>query len=263
MKCGSKFVLRLWSGIDNGTIVECQRESGCGFVFCDICKIVLKAAKTGIIKKKKTVPNLAKPPTEQTPSSTPDLITPVDPKLLIEDSLSIARDRIQSDRVDYQLLGIESLSQISSSPVCRCAARKIISCESNGDIMKVILSLIMFSRLDGHPPVTKKNHGEIDSIEDEYYNAMHRRALTVLANCLSTLNEFGELKSTLSTNTSIVSDDLLIALVNIVAKSASIPHEAAEAYKCLDLVSLQSEYAEKRIGQLVGSMYVDRPPTFY
>lgn len=250
-KCGVKFILRLWSTTDgtNHIIAECHRQAGCGFTYGDVAKKILKAAKTGVIKTKKKSP---------APPVSADIIPVEEPMALVNDSMNLARERFHQNRVDIQLLAIDSLTHLSCSQISRVHTARSIVGVSGEDILEIVVSLILYSRLDRSVENSDASH-----VEKDIYDVMHRHALTFLANCLAALEEHGELEVALTKVPKLTENDLLDSLVSIVASSAAKPHEATDAFNCLDMLCLRSEVSKLRVDESAGTTYLRFPPKCY
>lgn len=216
-------------------IVECQRCVGCGYYFCQVAKKILKAAKTGVIKK-------ASPPGElEVPSSVRNA-APIecnDVNKQVTDSMVLVSEMIKVDRMDAELLALESLRHLTSSSSTKAISANLIM---SGDVFDAIFSLIVCSRL------SRADAGDnLSAYEEEHFSCMHRFAMQILANCLVSLDETNELVNVLTKRPELVSSELLNMFVVTVAGSVSKPHEAVDACKCLQKLCQASEIAKKNV----------------
>lgn len=238
------FDIRLWSGANGQVIVECQRCQGCGFYFTQVTKKVLKAAKTGVIKKSSTIELVI-------PASVQDA-APAEYKDLnrqVMDSLDVATDMLKGNQIDVYVLSLQSLMLHAKCPRSKALASNIIT---SGEILDFILSLIVHSRVN-----KADAGGDITKQEEESYRQLRRYALNVLANCLFARNETSDLANVLAKRPELVSPELLNTLVVSVASAASQPHEAAEACKCLSELCKVSEVAKRNVAAFSKLMNLD------
>lgn len=226
-----EFVVRLWEQ-DNETIVEVQRAGGDGFVFHQIAKAVLRAAK-GL--------RSPSPPKTRAAFSIPKgvpLSNEEEKKESWDEGLENACSLLKSDRIDCQFMAIESLVHLTN--VCKCPVftANSILCD---EVLRTLLCLVEFSRLTTHD-----RESYVSEMEENNLSIMHRNALTVLANCLSALSEAGDLRKVVGDECNLRSSSLLEALVEDVHCSSNRPHDACQAVRCLHcLITASSEIQEK------------------
>lgn len=225
-------------------MAEMQRSAGCGFLFHQTCKAVLRAAKTGVVKSPPSLPTaipqcVPKPSVEEMNSCT-------------NESLEIACELMKGCRMDAHLLAAESLTQLTKATKCRSLCANFIV---SSDMLETLLSLVECSRMDRK---ALAEDSAITDMEEEHFAMMHRHALTILANCLDALEHSDELKATLMKTPDLVCDSLLSALVMEVASSTKKPHEAAQACKCLQKLCEQSDAAKRRVAELGALMHLER-----
>jgi hypothetical protein len=204
-----KFAVRLF--VDNGmVVVEVQRNCGCSFEFHETANAVLKCAKgvqSMAPKRKFTIPSCIPRDTMEQKQKR------------MEDGLQASFSMLDSDRSDSQLLGMESLEQITRSCECRSSAAKTVLA---GECLRKLLSA---AQADGSEGFT--------DMEERHSTIMKRRALTVLANALCALSESNDLKIVLGCTRELKSESLLASLVSTLRESSSCPHEASQAARCM------------------------------
>ncbi|GKY96394.1 hypothetical protein MPSEU_000599000 [Mayamaea pseudoterrestris] len=227
------FTVRLWkSQEDNQVIVEVQRTSGCCYLFHQACKAVLRAAMGEPITKQ--------PVTFTLPKCIPQE-TEAERLACLEESLSICSGLLQNERMDAHLMALETLVKLSKC--CRLqgsAARCILS---SGDLLHTLVFLIQASSLSSR---TEADANRTDA-EQEHLVLMNRLAMTVLANCLSVLQEEGKEETKSALQADITSDTTLLALIDRVAHCDKRPHDACQAVRCLQkLVLLKNNNCKQR-----------------
>lgn len=226
-----EFMIRLWAK-DNGTIVEVQRAGGCGFVFHQIARAVLRAAK-GLRSPSPPKTRMDLPIPKGVPLSNEE-----EKKESWDEGLENACSLLKSDRIDCQFMAIESLVHLTN--VCKCPVftANSILCD---EVLRTLLCLVEFSRLSTHD-----RESCVSEMEENNLSIMHRNALTVLANCLSALSEAGDLCKVVDDVCNLRSSSLLEALVEDVHCSSNRPHDACQAIRCLHcLITASSEIQEK------------------
>lgn len=224
-----QFNVRLWNDKDQ-VAVEVQRLAGCCFLFHQCAKSVLRAAKG--------VPAASPTKTFQIPESIPRE-TEQETKECIEEGLEIAADLLKKDRIDAHLLAIESLVCLSKATKTRKFAAKCILC---GEFLSTLLSLIESFQMD------HQTYQDVTSqVQESHLFAMHRNALTILANCLVSLEEQGKLNTTLKTQRELCSNSLILALVEDVSKSDTRPHDACQAARCLQSLMRSSNDVGRKL----------------
>lgn len=218
--CCLRFAVRLFAD-SNMVVVEVQRKSGCSFTFRKVSRAVLSAAK-GIKnmapKRRFTLPGCIQRDTRE------------QQRKRTESGLKIAVNLLQDDREDSQMLGLESLEQLTRSPDCRVDVAKVVL---SGECLCKLISLIKANRL------------EISSdMQERRSLLLQRRALEVLANAMGTLSETGEIGSFLDSASSLKSRCFLDALVSILKDSPSKPFVADHAARCTQYLSICEEVGE-------------------
>ena len=154
---------------------------------------------------------------------------------------------LKKDRVDANLLGMESLQLLTShksasDSMVKFVSNIVITGERFGDIKGTISSLITKYTIDGDTPT--------NDVEEGYYRKMRVCALTVLSNSLKSffdLNETSDAKTDTCKIDSILSSDdwlgdhgLLTLLVEELKNAKVEPNDAYLAGKSLEIVFLRS-----------------------
>merc|ERR1712025_1371836 len=131
--------------------------------------------------------------------------------------MGIALDMLLSTHADLQLLGLESLQQITASNDSPFVAGAILK----GEYFEKIMTLVT---ADG---------ADLSEIEKRNFNVLRRMAITVLSRCLQNLSP-DEVSSTVQ-ETDL--EKFLVALAGFLDRSATCPHEALFAMRCLQSIS--------------------------
>ena len=216
------FTTRLFSGDNNKTVVELQRQAGCCYLFQQTAKCVLRAAKGLPAAKRRTY---AVPPSMPKTNDAEE-------RLCLEQGLELAASLLKKDRLDAHMLAMESLTHLSRSSKCRCLIAKAILA---GPLLETLVSLIeTWSLCANTNTMMEEEKGEL---EEQHCAGMHRLAMAILANCLSTLEAEGELGTVLAaerhTREQLCSPSLWMALVDELRRAEQRPHDATEAARCL------------------------------
>jgi hypothetical protein len=214
----------LWD--DEGKVlVEVQRLTGCGFLFHQAARSILLAAKgTPLVKSKQAFRLPAWIPHETMEES----------QECMKEDLEIASTLLKCPKIDGHMLALESLMQLTQATKCPSFAAHCVLC---GEFLPTLLSLIE----------SCKSKSSSEGIEGEQLSVMHRNALTVLANCLTALESSGELISCIEKQDSLVSKQLLLALLDDVSAARERPLDATQAIRCLQpLVKVHRQLLETR-----------------
>jgi hypothetical protein len=217
---GVQFALRLWRGSCEGTmIVEMQRCAGCGFLYCQAAKTILRAAKGLPPSKKAAVRRM--PCVEESKEQIE--------ATLCEGLETCTNLLTKESRRDAHLLALESLAGLSQASENRefCAQSILRS----AGVVSVLVSLIESYRAHGHPT---------NDIERQHLAMMYRYSLIVLGNCLETLScEDKVLADLLREYPQLSEAPMLAGLMQQVSQARQQPYEACAALKCLQgLVSV-------------------------
>ena len=226
------FAIRLWKSEEaHQVVVEVQRTSGCCFLFHQASKAVLRAASGATATKPSVVFTLPKCIPQESEAER---------LACLKEGLDICSCLLQSGRMDSHLMALESLVKISECSRSReYAARCILG---SGEFLQTLVSLIQTSSLSSSPD----NEANRTITEKEHLALMHRHAMTVLANCLSTLQE-KEDASDSALQADVTSDTTLMALIDRVAHCDKRPHDACQAVRCLqELVVLKNSDCKQR-----------------
>jgi hypothetical protein len=191
------------------TVVEVQRTAGCGFEFSQAAKGVCRSAKGIPSAPKRKLPMPSCIPRQSLEDKIPR----------IESGIRMALDMVLSARTDLQLLGLQSLEQISNSLDSTSPLAEAIV---KGDCLEKLVSLVLATGAD-----------LLSESEERNFVIMQRKSLAVLTNCLKALCSSGKISSILSEANGFDTKDLVAALVGFLNESASTPHEALYSAQCL------------------------------
>lgn len=206
-----RFAVRLFS--DQGmTVVEVQRMAGCGFEFSQVAKGVCRSAKGLTSAPKRKLPPM--------PSCIPRQ-SPAEQERRMECGIRMALDMMLSPRADLQMLGLQSLQQITASP--SFASLSIVDMVLKGDSIVKLLSLIVATE-------------SLSETEQRTFVASQRMALSVLSQCLKAVSN-DKLSSLLLDVKGVELKDFVSALARFLDSSASTPHEALFATRCLQCMA--------------------------
>ena len=155
-----------------------------------------------------------------------------------EAGLQVAMQHLCSERLDSQLIGMQSLEQITRSESRACVSKKVLS---GPCLEKVLVAAQEDSTSSGSR-----------DFEDEHLNVMKRRAITVVANALSSLTESGDLiPEILRSSTDLKSEAFICCLVETLREFRDAPHEATQAARCM-----QHLMNDKQVGTILQDMSV-------
>ena len=274
-----QFIIRLYSISNSSSnpdiMVEIQRVSGCAITFHSTCKKALGAARgdndsnTGIANDKqlnndnidKKPNSINRPKSINRPNKSinkPKFSRSNKPKSLssstksststsfqmniqerIQESLEIVDSLLKKDRIDANLLGIESLRMltnvdISGLDTAIVAANVVLNHDGHFTIKEKIQSLVQHWRLCDDDEHNEEN----DVFDQKHNNQMRNHALNILANSLHVLS---------TQNTLCIKEDswlsttFISALVLELKESNSRPHDGAISAKCLNMLIRQSD----------------------
>ena len=224
-----KFAVRLFA--DNSkVIVEVQRKCGCSFQFREIARTLLRAAKgCATAPRRKVLPLPCSIPCESLHER----------EQRAEAGLQVAMEHLCSERLDSQLLGMQSLEQITRSESRACASKKVLS----GPCLKKVL---FAAQEDASSSVVSSD------FEEEHMHVMKRSAMTVVANALNSLTESGDLNTEiLRSCTDLKSEAFICCLVDTLREFRGAPHEATQAARCM-----QHLMTDKQVESLFHDMSV-------
>lgn len=229
-----KFAVRLWE-VKGQVVAEVQRTSGCGFLYQQTAKRILRAAKYGIEEEDNSATKTTKNNPRSLPSCVPR-VTPSQWEACTLDELSMAIKALQpGNKYDAHLLAMQSLVQLTEASQCRQYCVNIIF-SKDSELLSTILTLVQStSRLAADDNTATMNDYESgNSLVQEYCTVMHRHALTVLANCLAAVaEEDASVSTTNDVMEDLTSEATLSSLVRAVTQANAAPHAAASACRCL------------------------------
>jgi len=262
-----KFAIRLFSSRSHNNsndmiVVEIQRTSGCTFEFRDAAKAILRSAAN---KQKMIKPGKAKKTRQFTiPLSLPKR-SKEDLAKCIQNDFKIAYQMIHSPKYYTQVLGLESMEQMTRSStnnnnmnmnntsscvdeVKYVVARSILGrgrgeadCDKNNfDCLKQLLLL-----LDTTSSSTTRDHHHLRTSRQSSSSLLllRRKVLTVLANSLEAVNS-NTITTTTVDDSPTNNNDLAIilktnnnsflsVLLSTIQETSTRPHDAFQAVRCL------------------------------
>lgn len=226
-----KLAVRLFA--DNGkVIVEVQRKCGCSYQFRETARTVLRAAKGVASPPKRNALPLPPLPFATSGESNSER------EQRAEAGLEVAMQQLCSERLDSQLIGMESLEQITRSGSLTCVSRKVLS----GPCLEKVL---IAAKEDS-------SNDDLSDIEEEHMCVMKRRAMAVVANALISLTESGDLiTDILSSNSELKSESFITSLVDTLREFREAPHEATQAARCMTQL-----ITDKQVGSILQDMRV-------
>jgi len=285
----AKFAIRLFSS-SNMIVVEIKRTSGCTFEFRDTAKAILRTAAN----KNKQTKGLAKAKAKRRftiPTSLPKR-SKEDLARCIQDDFKIAYQMIHSSKYDTQVLGLESMEQMTrkkyscDDEVKNVVARYVLlgskgSCcdnmndPDNCDCLKQLLLLLDIDQSRSSHQTSSSSSSSSSSL------LLRQKILTVLANSLEAINNSissgsssssssGSNATTISTNNY---DDLIIflktnnnscllsVLLSTLQETATPirPHVAFQAVRCLRYLLLMSSISLKEEVDIITAMMKINP----
>ena len=211
--CHVRLVVRMFSEGEK-VVVEVQRRSGCCFVFHQVAKAILKAAKGEPAKK---VPKFTVPAS---------VIKEEQQRSSCNEALEIANELLQKDRIDAQALGMSSLVQLTNEGSSRFAASAILE----GPLLDAVLKFVQPTE-------------SVDEVLEEHRTEMRGDAFRVLANCLASTTAKLDIEK-------LGSDEILEALIKELRVAEEKPHNAWHACKVLKALLKDSEALRTKAEQL-------------
>jgi len=206
-------------------IVELQRINGSSIVFHTVARSLLSASKNAkVLSTKET----ERHPTSSTRSRSSNRREGSNDRMKESDlftcTLEIVDSLLKKDRVDANLLGVESLQLLTNT---RSSSDAMVSYASNvvlngGDFIDVRDTLI--SLLVNDEPAENE-------VEDKYHQKMRFCALNVLSNALDALS--GKDEDNFGDKEWAGDDGLIATLFKEMKSAGSRPHEAYLAAKSL------------------------------
>lgn len=243
----TRFYVRLFNASEDadgecGFVVELQRRSGSGITFHRAARAVLCAAQG---QATRTPPLRARPSMHRAVPAALNVAMRRD----IDEEIERAGDLLRKDRLDANILGVESLrflTDISSNhDAALYVAKKLFHGNEDAGCHEAVASLVRSWRLHG------EDAEEIcDDLTENYYATMHSHALVVLSNCLNALAQTGELLVALRSKNIFLSDDIISSLVKEVASAETRPHNACHALRSLNALMGVSDELQARAAEL-------------
>ena len=203
-------------------LVEVQKVQGCSYLYCQAAKAILAAAKGQAAPKKRAFPI----PSAVTKASS---ATASDPNAMAKEGIEIAFTLLQRKRMDGRLMAVESLVQISKSAKHKNYAARAILCEKQ-ELRSTLLSMVEGKVTEDSAAASTPT----SELEKENARLMGRHALSVLANCLESLEQSGELSSVVNgEQQELCAQETLETLLSKVQSCEEAPHEAFQAVRCI------------------------------
>jgi len=239
----TKFTIQMFSkSTESGVVVEVRRSSGCSLNFHKSCYPILHAAGgmqfTGFDDSLITKPLSFL--CSDAPKSEEDVFVTVE----------VANNLLKKDRIDANLLGIESLHMLtdttSTCPETAALVAKMILLGKHGNenIRDSIRSLI-----ENWTLCDEDDLEEDDEFVRVRVEIMRNHALAITANTLDLLDDQGSLTNILKED-SWLTETLLPILINELKEAADRPHDAFLSAKCLSLLVETSQMAKEKAIQL-------------
>lgn len=209
------FSVRLFSSTGK-IVVEVQRLDGCCYSFYQTAKMVLRASKGA---KKSAGPQRK----FTLPSCIPKTSEEDEKKSLVE-GLEIASNLLNSESIDSRVMGFQSLDSLSKCTKCDAyVVREILS----GPIVSQLVNEVTCFR-------SSPENGEFRSaIETKNCVIMRRLAISIIANCMGSLESCGKLGCVVEHQENLCVESLCSSLTDDLRSCDVRPHEACEAARCL------------------------------
>eukprot|EP00568_Trieres_chinensis_P003696 CAMPEP_0183311180 /NCGR_PEP_ID=MMETSP0160_2-20130417/35581_1 /TAXON_ID=2839 ORGANISM="Odontella Sinensis, Strain Grunow 1884" /NCGR_SAMPLE_ID=MMETSP0160_2 /ASSEMBLY_ACC=CAM_ASM_000250 /LENGTH=381 /DNA_ID=CAMNT_0025475681 /DNA_START=153 /DNA_END=1295 /DNA_ORIENTATION=+ len=245
---GVELRIQLYQGDDisrRGIVVEVQKKRGCSFRFHKLARAILRAARgidvgslhNGITPKMVSVALLQK----RRHAIDGMVVTQAQSK--IDNALESAENLLEKDRMDANVLGIESLvlltdEKSSGIESASYAAKSIIT--NDDKFTSMVLSFLKPS-----PPCIG------DSTEQEHINKMRHQALMTLANSLAVLaRNATDAERLLPCKKWSEDKGLLSIVIDELKQSQARPHTGYQAMRCLNGMMQISDVLKHRAIEL-------------
>lgn len=236
------FRIKLFAGTEGGVVVEVQRRRGSSFSFMRDCRAILDAAEGGGVSpaSESDLPYLKRPVS--------DMSCLKGVKLESTNDVEAAEDLLQEDRRDANMLGMESLEDLtnpltSSPDAVRRAAKSVLCAGGESQIRDSISSLLKFSSLKDERGTRQVDEDK----EDDYDERMHNLSLSVVYNAFSVMVEDGSLSSAFKTHEQWFLGTLVPVLIHDVKCFEERPHDACLAAKCMQCFAACTPVARETI----------------
>lgn len=146
---------------------------------------------------------------------------------------------MKQSSVDAQLMAIESLAHIAN--VCDCQGYAAETILGHSEILPFLLSFVRKCDTDSSRSV----ENELDSSSE---CKLHRAAMTVVANCLHSLQTNGKLQQCMGKHRdTLLCEKLLASLLGEVSHCEQKPHEACQAIRCLEALCKASSETKQHM----------------
>jgi len=221
-----KFAVRLFTG-EGKMIVEIQRKCGCSFQFREIARSLIRSAKgiSQTTKRKFELPSCI-------PRQAPEMR-----QARADAGFEVALRQLSSQFVDSQLIGMESLEQMTRCESRTCISKKVLT----GSCLSKVLEATQQSPSALH-----------STLSEDHESVIRRRAITVLANALSASAESGELQSVMDESKMLKSESLINSLIETLRDASTSPHEATQSARCIQYLM-----TDKQVKMIIMKMSVE------
>jgi hypothetical protein len=247
-----KFFIRFYLEESNTIMVELQRKCGCTMVFRRAARVILRAA-SGLVEDPNPSLTLRKRPNR------PLLKRSERPSIPIKDTdekeakwpitseneqggaaiaLEFVDDMMRKDRLDANLLGIESLLLLTKV-------------ETVGNSTATLAAHAVFGSRRGYNEMYEQVTRALelpddlcDALTGRHAQRMRSHALTILANSLEILlkHDKNELRAIMHRQGWLLEENLLTKLLSELSDSEIRPHDAHQAARCLNtIITISSE----------------------
>jgi len=244
------FIIRLYSvAASSDILVELQRVSGCAVAFHSTCKHVLNAAK-GENDANKSEKVYLKPCLEQSSrpklSSRPSkMFNSSSNQERIQECLELVNSLLKKDRIDANLLGIQSLQMLTNPDISGLdsaiiASKVVLYGAPHNCIKEKVQLLVQHCRLHEDDDESEE---EQDEFEYKHYSQMRNHALCILSNSLEILSSQGMLQLE---EDSWLANTFVSILLSDLKQSSLRPHDGTMSAKCLCILVKQSNAIRQR-----------------
>ena len=231
------FIIRLYSiAASSDILVELQRVSGCAIIFHSTCKHVLNAAKGGDntnfsekASAKTSLKRSSRPKLSSRPSKKPKSSSSQEQ---LQESLELVNCLLKKDRIDANLLGIQSLHMLTNPDIsgldsATIASKAVLFDASDYGIQEKVRTLIQHRSLDEDDSRDEEEQG---TFEYKHYSQMRNHALCTISNALEILSSQRMLHLD---EDSWLANAFVSILLSDLKQSSARPHDGTIAAKCL------------------------------
>eukprot|EP00978_Attheya_sp_CCMP212_P003575 scaffold7494_cov55-Attheya_sp.AAC.7 len=245
------FFIRFYLEENNTIMVELQRKCGCTMVFRRAARVILRAA-AGLedanpslaLRKRPNRPLLKRSERPSIPIKDGDekeavsFVTSENEQGGAAIALEFVDDMMKKDRLDANLLGIESLLLLTKV-------------DTVGNSTATIAARAVFGSRRGYNEIYEQVTRALefpddlcDALTGRHAQRMRSHALTILANSLEILlkHDKNELRAIMHRQGWLLEGNLLTKLLSELSDSEIRPHDAHQAARCLNtIITISSE----------------------